>query len=100
MKLPEYPTPPPNKDAAKRRDHRLVRLLLGDVYEFSHPKALNRLSFRARSEAGAWAKLRKSIQVQMFGPWALSYNPSAVQAVVDKCTIYLPNDQAHERETT
>lgn len=41
MKLPEYPTPPPNKDAVKRRDHRLVRLgfswLIGLKVQADHP---------------------------------------------------------------
>jgi hypothetical protein len=90
--IPTTPKTPTDKNADMRRDRRFVRrFLFGGVYEFSHPKAANRLRFRARSEAKAWKKLRKSITAQMFGPWALTYNPAAVEKVLAECSIFPPN---------
>jgi len=49
MKIPECPTPPPDKDAGKRRDHLLVRPW--DWIETNQRKALRMVGISFREQA-------------------------------------------------
>jgi hypothetical protein len=58
-----------------------------NVYVFTHPKAKGPKIIKAYSETGAWKKMRAFVMSQMFGDFALTYDPFSVAEVMLEITL-------------
>lgn len=56
------------------------------TFEFHHPMQTAPVTFKAYTEARAWKKVRSFVIARMFGPWALTYGPDAVNRVMRDIT--------------
>ena len=61
----------------------VVRWLVGSMYVFKHENGAIH-AVRARSEQGAKRKMRAFLQRAMFGDWAMTYDPVAVDREFEK----------------
>ena len=65
---------------------RLVIWLFGRVFVFRHESGATH-AVRARSPEAATRKMRSFLVGKMFGDWALTYDPVAVDRELAKCQI-------------